>query len=787
MTRKRMNPLAKQRNSLFNFKSFNELKKDQTKIKIFKNSSFDSSFNSVQSLNTNLSHLLLRRIDSRSLGSEGQQSTTLSKSVLGLPFYTTLNNKNKNKKRVASPRLKRLPRSLRSEGATLLPLGAREEQGIVNYPKFSAILRAIRSIRLNRDEWKLIRYLNQIKKKIRSNGVDSSTLLSGKESNLKSYLYKKFYNKKEGIACARDGIITKLNPKERIKLRKLKRELKKFGRLLPPVVRGLETSLQRTRSPKDYLSAQPLSKRASLSQKVRDKNPILSPPARAGQDYNNLKQLIYNIKETQKREGCYKKIFSYNNIISKNILLRNMKFNFLKSTLSTILKKRIRLMSEILEDKPIKHYSLYSYLNFVIFSPPHLKSGKTKLSLNKYKGRKFGSFIKYNKIIGYNFNSTAPFDCAGKDSVLSVPRLGSELPPKEAKRGNIYVKDIYKLLFYLFKSMYCLISKPVLNYTNDKVTIQLFYYLNIPKKKVFRLFSISYINSIKKKWLNPPRTSLLPKGWKDGIYPLEKEKEASQVFTGGWAFLATLLKPKPGAALDNKPHQSRLSGGRGNTKIYIRWKLRKAISRLKFKIITRSPSLSRLKRSNQNRPLGSERDMSGGKNLLFNLRKFNLTKVYQNKFKLICAILSNKFNKPVELQLIRLHHPYHDSNILVNLLSLNIKNKRKKARVAIQKIYNKKPVKNLNDPNLKKPALPTADSLTPLETGKLVPAFLSGLNIKIAGRLMGEPIIPRITTKIYGKGATATGKVNYLDVAKITKKNRKGAYTIKITSGQNFF
>ena len=49
--------------------------------------------------------------------------------------------------------------------------------------------------------------------------------------------------------------------------------------------------------------------------------------------------------------------------------------------------------------------------------------------------------------------------------------------------------------------MYCLISKPVLKYTNDKVTIQLFYYLNIPKKKVFRFFSISYINSIKKKWL----------------------------------------------------------------------------------------------------------------------------------------------------------------------------------------------------------------------------------------------------------------------------------------------
>ena len=212
---------------------------------------------------------------------------------------------------------------------------------------------------------------------------------------------------------------------------------------------------------------------------------------------------------------------------------------------------------------------------------------------------------------------------------------------------------------------------------------------------------------------------------------------------------------------------------RGNPKIIIRWKLRKAISRLKNKFTTSAHSPSK------------REGVGGGKNLLFQLRKFNLTAkaVFQNKFKLICAILSNKFNKPVELQLIRLHHPYHDSNILVNLLSLNFKNKRKKARVAIQKIYNKKPVKNLNDHNLKKTDLLTAEG----RTGKLIPAILSGLNIKIAGRLMGEPIIPRITSKVFGYGASAIGKVNYLDVARITKKNRKGAYTIKIISGQNFF
>ena len=50
--------------------------------------------------------------------------------------------------------------------------------------------------------------------------------------------------------------------------------------------------------------------------------------------------------------------------------------------------------------------------------------------------------------------------------------------------------------------MYCLISKPVFKFTPEKVTIQLFYYLNIPKKKVFKLFSIFYIKSFHKSWLN---------------------------------------------------------------------------------------------------------------------------------------------------------------------------------------------------------------------------------------------------------------------------------------------
>jgi hypothetical protein len=609
--------------ALFNLKSFNSLKKDQTNLKIFKNSSFDSSFNSVQSLNINLSHIL--------------PPLEPASNSLAFPTPATQEQSSSNNG-ISSKNIK--------------------------YPKISAILRAIRSIRLNRaaTQGKLIRYLKLIEKKINTR---------------------------------------------------------------PPYCLGSPNKLLGVATPKE----------------VNNKNFTIPAQARG----------------------------EATNIISKNLLLQNMKYNFLKSTLSSILKKKILSISEILEDKPIKNYVLYSYLKNCIspaggtpLAQQHLNGGRTKLSLNKYKGRKFGSFIYYNKIIGYKFNAQATINhlllCSKANptltAVTATPKEGSTAPTlaaQEVKQKDI--KDTYKLLFYLFKSMYSLISKPVIKYTNDKVTIQLFYYLNIPKKKVFRLFSISYINSIKNKWLALIATATQKKKT-NLINPSSQLPSASA---------STALAGSGAGRLHSNNLPSSFSHSRDcvagglmqlakqrrsaqATKIYIKWKLRKAISRFKNK---------------------------NGKILLFKLRKFNLTSVYQNKFKFICAILSNKFNKPVELQLIRLHHPYHDSNILVNLLSLNIKNKRKKARVAVQKIYNKKPVKFLNDPNLK--------------SGKSIPTFLSGLNIKIAGRLMGEPIIPRITTKVFGKGAIATGKVNYLDVARITKKNRKGAYTIKITSGQNFF
>jgi Mitochondrial ribosomal protein (VAR1) len=272
-------------------------------------------------------------------------------------------------------------------------------------------------------------------------------------------------------------------------------------------------------------------------------------------------------------------------------------------------------------------------------------------SMSNYNMKTKGIFIIYSNIIGYNFNTET----------------------------NKLIKNIYNLLAATFKSMYCLISKPVFVITPDKIIIQLFYYLFIPNilkfKKIHRL------------------------GYK---------------------------------------HKYKFRSNNKTKRLYLKYK------QIKNKV-------------------------------RINLRKLSnvtLTKIYSEKFKILCQILSRLFKKPVELNLIRLHYPYNDSNILVNLLGIMIN--RIKVRIIFRKLFRKAVIKNLKKIS-RKPKV------------NIIPAFLSGLTIRIAGRLLTHRVIPRQTVKITRRGASAKGKINFSDVARITKKNKRGAFSITVSAGQNFF
>src|SRR6266850_1744560 len=231
-------------------------------------------------------------------------------------------------------------------------------------------------------------------------------------------------------------------------------------------------------------------------------------------------------------------------------------------------------------------------------------------AISKFNIINKGISVHYSNIIGFNFNS---------------------------KINKLY-KNIYNLLVYSFKSMFCLISKSIFVVTPNKIIIQLFYYLFIP-------------NVFKSK-----------KFYKFG----DKRRD--------------------------------------NLRIYLTWKKR----RNKIKKLYR-----KLRKINFNTRI--------------NLRKlylYNITQIFPNKFKNLCEILNKLFKKPVELDLIRLHYPYNDSNILANFLAIMIN--RIKLRIIVKRLFNNAILKN--------------KKFSSTKTNKLniIPAFLSGINIKVAGRLLNN-------------------------------------------------
>jgi hypothetical protein len=135
--------------------------------------------------------------------------------------------------------------------------------------------------------------------------------------------------------------------------------------------------------------------------------------------------------------------------------------------------------------------NLFSYLCYLKksdFNKPMVSRDKgllnniNHISLIPNIGNKNGVLLKYQKLISYKFNHSP----LGINNTVNT-------------QYYIDIKNTSELLYYFFKSINCLISKPIYLHTSDKVIIKLFYFLSIPKKKVFKFFSIKYINSFKNK------------------------------------------------------------------------------------------------------------------------------------------------------------------------------------------------------------------------------------------------------------------------------------------------
>jgi hypothetical protein len=211
--------------------------------------------------------------------------------------------------------------------------------------------------------------------------------------------------------------------------------------------------------------------------------------------------------------------------------------------------------------------------------------------------------------------------------------------------------------------------------------------------------------------------------------------------------------------------------------------------------------------------------------------KFNLEK--------LCLIFEKIFNKKVEFEIIKAQLPFQDSNVLAQILGYNANNYkfRRMLKILIPRAVIKNPSKvflrsqnkvtsfnpltssapktevayHLPMDSLSSELPPRTKSFTSQPSSYLPPLFynkynfnietanslfgylkdsslsyLSGINIKLAGRLMTQSIRPRFTVQSLQEGSLARVKVHYIEKSRFTGKNKRGAFSFTVTISHVF-
>ena len=184
--------------------------------------------------------------------------------------------------------------------------------------------------------------------------------------------------------------------------------------------------------------------------------------------------------------------------------------------------------------------------------------------------------------------------------------------------------------------------------------------------------------------------------------------------------------------------------------------------------------------------------------------KQNILRKYTKQFQYLGDQLSILFNAEVELELIRLYKPYHNSHILVQNLSVESYINRFVKLVSnlfhkisfIQNLSAKKNNSNSikNESHKISQVLDEINYLSLKSTGKELdtkinysfPSYLTGMNIKLGGRTFKQRIVPRMTQKRIQKGSLNKSKVLFFDRARFTGKTKRGAYSFTVKMGHAF-
>jgi len=139
--------------------------------------------------------------------------------------------------------------------------------------------------------------------------------------------------------------------------------------------------------------------------------------------------------------------------------------------------------------------------------------------------------------------------------------------------------------------------------------------------------------------------------------------------------------------------------------------------------------------------------------------------LYYYKLEKLVKLLSKLFNKSIELELIRIYSPQNESNILANLIGIlsnfiKFRNIHMKLfKVSKTRIFKKRFNNNK------------------------IPSFLSGIYLKLAGRVLTQKIQRRVKSKVIQKGSLARTRAELININRFINKNKRGVFSITIKTG----
>jgi ribosomal protein S3 len=131
--------------------------------------------------------------------------------------------------------------------------------------------------------------------------------------------------------------------------------------------------------------------------------------------------------------------------------------------------------------------------------------------------------------------------------------------------------------------------------------------------------------------------------------------------------------------------------------------------------------------------------------------------------------LTRCFGRTVELRLVRINHSALDSSIFAQYLTAN------GGKYSFNRIL-----------DMLKGSLPTVVSEGSVDENSDTPtsAHITGVKIKLSGRLTTQRSGPRQTVQAGRLGSSAKGQFGTVDYSKHTAKNKLGAFTMKVWISQ---